>query len=314
MDKVLTDNIWQQVAPIVRKEKRKVAALAYVTSDTYIKFGKGDTLICDASDHKIKNGETSAKILKKFFKSGAQLFSCANLHAKVLVFGRNVLIGSNNLSASSAILRELALLSSRSAIRSQAAAFIYGIKGESIPIDEKFIARIAKFKVNRRGFVPRKRKGKLIQLGNRTWLTRTYQLDPERYKKEEPWVKDAEQEVKECLADQESDIGWIRWVGRGRFRDLAKEGDTLIDMNSIRHGKQVIISAPTPILKRQNVGNWTRFYYEIPTKDNEMSWTDFSRRLAKVGIKHIKKNSSKELTKRDAALIDTIWEEYSKNS
>lgn len=310
MDRVLTGNIWQSISNKVRKEKRRHAALAYISTDEYVRFGKGDILVCDASDQAISTGETSAAVLQEFFKKGALLYSCRNLHAKVLVFGKNVLIGSCNLSISSATtLREVALLSSRSSIRSQAAAFIHMIKEESEPVDQVFLERIRKIKVIRRGPANPPRRPRTPIFGNRTWVIRTYEINPESYKDEEKWVEKAEKEVKRQLSEPESEVGWIRWTGRGHFRELAKRGDTVIDMRSAERGKRVIVSAPTPILKRQDHGKWSRFYYEIPQEKQEMSWTEFQRNLTRLGIKSIKKNSAKELSRRDATLIDTIWEE-----
>jgi len=311
MDQILTDNVWKQIARQACKEKRKYAAIAYVSNDQYVRFGKGDILVCDVSDQAIRTGETSPAVLLRFFKAGAQLFSRPNLHAKIMVFGKNVLIGSCNLSDSSATsLREAALLSSRSVIRSQAVAFIHRSREEAEPIDRHFLERIRKIKVLRRRPVSLVRRSRARPLGNRTWVVRTEDLDPNRFKDEEKWVERAVKEVKQRLADPESEISWIRWTGHDGFRKLAKEGDTIIDMGSSQRGKRVVVSAPTAILKRQDrQKKWTRFYFEVTKGRRKMSWTNFGRNLKRLGIKNIKKNSTRELSRRDAALVDTVWEE-----
>lgn len=306
MDRVLIDNIWGDIAPLMRKEK-KVAALAYVSTDRHLAFRKGDTLLCDASDQAVRSGQTSAKVLGKFLKAGAELYSCANLHAKAVIFGNKVLVGSNNLSESSASqLREMAVLSSRSSVVSQARAFIHRLKEESEPIDAEFIKRILGIKVSKRKAPKRFRARRATTLGNRAWVVRSYQIDPDRYSDEEKYVEEAEKEVKKKLTDQDNDIGWLRWIGNGKFRTLAKEGDTIVGLSSLRNGKQVTVSAPVPILKRQDCGKWTRFYYE--DTDRTMSWTAFEKELRRLGIHHIKKSSTKELSTKDVALIDTIWQ------
>jgi hypothetical protein len=133
-------------------------------------------------------------------------------------------------------------------------------------------------------------------------------VDSERYKEEEKYVKKAEKIVKKQLTDLKNEIRWVRYTGKSRLRQLARQGDTIIVMHSASRGKQITISAPTPILKRQDQDHWTRFYYELPAKSNEMSWTEFSRNLKRVGIRQIKKNSARELNKRDAGIIDSIWD------
>jgi phosphatidylserine/phosphatidylglycerophosphate/cardiolipin synthase-like enzyme len=181
MQKILTDNIWQQISHLTQKAKRKIAALAYVSSPSYLSFRKGDLLICDASDQAIRSGETSATVLEQFFKAGAEIYSCPCLHAKALIFDRTALIGSCNLSQSSAeVLRELALLTSDTSTRSQILAYIHSIKDSSLPVDEAFLKRILKIPVSKRKGLQRTKR-KHIHLGTRTWIVRTYRMNPERY-------------------------------------------------------------------------------------------------------------------------------------
>jgi phosphatidylserine/phosphatidylglycerophosphate/cardiolipin synthase-like enzyme len=244
MNRLLTDNVWQQFRQANRGYKgHKVAALAYVSTASLLGFRQGDLLICDASDRAIKSGETSASVLSQFHRAGAEIYSCPDLHAKVVVFGRSVLIGSCNLSQSSAEnLRELAVVVSDSSTRSQAIAFIHKLAETASPVDSSFLKRIARIPVTRRRRAHRKRHS--IQLGNRTWVIRTHKLDPDRYKAEFPLVKEAEQEVRGKLRKPRADIGWVRWAGKSKFRSLAREGDTIIEMNSLRRGKQITVSAP----------------------------------------------------------------------
>ena len=132
----------------------------------------------------------------------------------------------------------------------------------------------------------------------------------ERHASEEEWIKRAESEVKAKLSYPENEVGWIRWVGEGKFRKVAKEGDTFIDLYSTNvRRKRVVASSPASILKRQDVGNWTRFYYEIRQDGKEMAWTEFNWSLRRLGIRNITKNSTRESTPRETALIDTIWNE-----
>lgn len=152
----------------------------------------------------------------------------------------------------------------------------------------------------------RRTKRPTIHLGNRTWIIRTYRLNPERYKAEEPFVETAEKEVRKKLHDPDAEISWIRWAGKSTFRSLARAGDTIIEMTSERKGNRVTVSTPAAILKRQDNEKWTRFYYE--TQEDSLSWTSFQRELRRIGINHIRKNSTRELTPRDTALIDVIWE------
>jgi len=306
MQKIMTDNIWHQIATLAKKSSKKLAALAYVSSSEFVSFKKGDILICDASEQAIRSGETSATVLSKFYNAGAQIYSCPYLHAKVLICDKNVLIGSCNLSLSSAqVLRELAVLTTDSSTRSQVVAYIHAIKDSSFPIDETILEKLLKIPVVKRKGI-RGVKRPPINLGNRTWIISTYDLNPDRYKHEETFVEKAEKEVRKKIQDSEADISWCRWTGKNAFRSLAREGDTIIEMNSDRNSNRTTVSAPAAILKRQDYDKWTRFYYE--TQETTLAWTKFERELRKVGLTQIKKNSTKEIKPRDAALINTIWD------
>ena len=308
MDKLLTGNIWKQISGQASKEHRRAAAIAYVSEPQHLKLKKDDVLICDASDAAIKTGVTTAKALRAYLNSRVRLYSHPNLHSKLLVFGANVLVGSCNVSTSSANrLREAALLTTNPAIRSQALALVLMAQEASETIDNDFIERISRIKVVKRPRFVGKRRRLRERLGNRTWIIKTIPIADERYRDEEKLVEKAEKEVENRLAKESSEIAWVRWTGKGSFRKLAREGDTMIDMSSAVGSKQMTVSGPVAILKRQDYGRWTRLYYEWREDLPEMSWTNFVRRLRKVGIRSIKRGSTRELKPNEARLIETIW-------
>ncbi len=306
MQYILTDNVWQTIKSLIKKSDRKTAAIAYVSSSDYLTFGKGDLLICDASDQAIKSGETSAAVLEHFYEGGAEIYSCQNLHAKVLVFGQSVLIGSCNLSESSAkALSELAVVTSDTSTRSQALAYIHHIKRFSEVVNAPFLKRISQLPVSKRKNIKGK-KPKPFPLGKSTWVIKTYPINQERYKSEEPFVKRAEKEVRQKLMNNDEKISWVRFTGKSGFRSRAREGDTVIEMHSdTREGKRIRVLAPAAILKKQDHGRWTRFYYEAQEKT--MPWTQFAKLLKNIGITHIKKNSVRKLKPMEVDLITAIF-------
>lgn len=309
-DQILTGNVWKQISARAEKAATRVGAIAYISTANHLSFREGDVLICDASDSAIRTGETSATVLDELSRAGVRLYSRPNLHAKLLVFGDCVLVGSCNLSEPSAsALYEAALLTARTSIRSQALAFIRRNRDASTLIDPSFVSRILKIKVVRRG------RAKVIRgrhdedrFGHRTWIVRTYNFDMDRHPGEQIWVDKAENETKQLLSHADNELGWVRWVGKSRFREVARKGDTLIILNSARGGKQITVSSPVAILKKQNHSNWTRFYHEIRPNDNVISWTNFNRALKRLDITSIKRNSTRELSKREESLMENLWE------
>ncbi len=312
-DKLLTGNIWKQIAQSVSQQSKRVAAIAYVSDSEHLRLKPNDVLVCDASDGSIKAGNTAAKALKAYLDKGVRLYNHPNLHAKILVFGPHVLIGSCNLSSSSANrLREAALFTSRSTVRSQALALITMAKEASDEIDKEFVRRVSKIKVIKRPVPGGKRRKLRETLGNKVWIVKTHPLDDSRYKDEEDLVNRATKEVESKLESKDSEVAWIRWTGKHPFRVLAKEGDTMIEMTSLRGGKRTTVYGPVSVLKRQDQGKWTRFYYEWPDDLSELSWTDFERRIRKLGITSIKRGSNRELKSNEVALLETVWKDVAK--
>ena len=101
MTSIETTNLWDKIEQLGRAAKSKMAAVAYVSDETRIIFGKNDVLICDASDKQIACGATSARVLAAALARGAKLYSLPDLHAKLFVFDNHTMVGSNNVSASS---------------------------------------------------------------------------------------------------------------------------------------------------------------------------------------------------------------------
>lgn len=304
MDRIITGDVWQKAARLLKNGGQKTAAIAYVSKGSPLLFGKGDILICDASDQAIKSGVTDAKTLRGFLEKEATLYSCPNLHAKILISKDAVVIGSANLSASSAkYLLEASLITTRSQIRSQAVAIIHNIIKASTLIDKAFISRISSLPVTKK-FRPfaRYRKPKIEQTGDRYWVINTIPYENEPVG-EEKYVAQGEEEARKVIKDPDAEINRIRWTGKARFGRLAKAGDIVLEIS--RYKSRGTVSNPRSILNRRHRKRWTWFYLVEP--EMEISWTRFERELKKAGVKTIKKKSIRELNERDVVLVEAIW-------
>lgn len=308
MDIILTGNIWKQVAARTNATKRRLTAVAYVSSDRHLKLRRNDVLICDASERAIKTGETSAPVLQSLFRRGVEIRSRPDLHAKVAVLGRHVLIGSCNLSASSAEdLTELALLTDRKQVVAQATAFIHGLRETSEEIDDAFLRRILKIKVRPARRHGRKRQGKTTRFGDKVWLVSVRQLADDSFPNEQHFVEKAEKKADTLVADNDSTVSWIRWTGKARFRSVARPGDIVVQIWESLSGKRTTVFAPCPIILRQDVAHWTRFYVAEPGDCLSLSWERFKREAKKHGLSRISKDSVRELNPREVLLVEGLW-------
>ena len=76
MSTLLSDALWESLRSLSISAVSKRAAVAYVTSDDFVAFGHSDTLVVDASDAAIANGQSDSAVLRRAFDRGARLYSC----------------------------------------------------------------------------------------------------------------------------------------------------------------------------------------------------------------------------------------------
>ena len=224
--------------------------------------------------------------------------------------GNKALIGSANLSESSALhLREAALVTNRSEVVSQAKAFVYLVMKEATEVDAGFIIRVEHIKVYKRKplSVPARKRQKT--LGTKCWVVRVTELDPNRYEDETVYIEGAEEQLRDQYDEDLFCLSWIRVTGNCRFRKEVRPGDTVIVLSATCSEKRISVMPPSAVLLRQDKQHWTRFYNALSLEQPEISWTAFQRKLKKLGITYITKNSCRELSIKDASLIQTIWDE-----
>lgn len=313
MQHLACDELWSRIKSLSGKARRRSAAVAYVSSDKIVKFQEGDILVVDASDVCIKSSDTSAEVLRRAFRRGAHIFSLHNLHAKVLVFDRVAVIGSANVSKSSAsALVEAGVITDDRGTVAQAKALIDQLTEESEEVDSDFIDRICRIPVKRR---PRRgggrrRKRKIRLPANRTWLVRVDELREGAFPDEADAVSAGEQVAKQRLSTRRSDVTWIRFVGRSRFRSEATEGDSVIQIWCAYGDKRQRVYRHAPILYRQDEGHWTRFYLEesAENEDDSMPLGEFKKFVQKLGLPgRVGPLSCREIPPEYATALDLLW-------
>lgn len=97
---------------------------------------RGSVLITRVTVEDVKQGLVSPLEVLRYLKAGVEVHNCSNLHAKVYVFGSRAVVGSPNVSATSAGLVEAAVEVSESALVAQARAFIEALQVD--PVSPEF--------------------------------------------------------------------------------------------------------------------------------------------------------------------------------
>ena len=151
MIRLLSSDLWKHLRKVGSRSRQRMAAVAYLTDTSGIRFRRGDTLVVDASDGAIRSGETSKTALDLLARRGVHLYSYAGLHAKVFLLDRVAIVGSSNVSTLSRThLLEAAVLTDQPTVTSQVRAFIEALQNRSLPIDDRFLRRIRSLPVDRR--------------------------------------------------------------------------------------------------------------------------------------------------------------------
>jgi hypothetical protein len=290
MQKVLSSDLWQTIRAQAKKSRQRKAAIAFVTRDL-VGFRKEDTLVVDASAASIASGETDAGLLRRLHRRGVRLYHCAGLHAKVLLLDTVAVIGSGNMSQSSAeALVEAGVLTDHASTVSAVASLIEQLVRQSDALTTSEITRLCQIKVVRRGGQQRgglkiRRRPKVSSLGNRTWLIGVRELVREPAPSEQKLIQQAVKTLRRRMAQPDYEADWIRWSGRSRFIRDCREGDSVVQIWTSHGAKRPSkVLSITPVLLKQKTPKWTRFYLGEPAHSRrEMQWGKFQRFLKQLG-------------------------------
>jgi len=313
MERLLLRNLWSEIGRLSQRARRVEAAIAYVTSESHLKMGKGDLLVVNASEAAIRSGETSARVLRKLHRRGVSLFSAPSLHAKMVLVDQRVMIGSANASLSSAsALDEAAILTDTPVVVSQARSFVRQLARDSEPLNTPQLKRLLAIKVvRRRGqrALSKKRPRRIKAAGTNTWIVSTVDLEDGEYADEQPAVDQALDRIKRT--QPKADPTWIRWTGQSGFRKNARNGDMLIVMTAKRSGrKPYCIDPPTTLLWRQDRANWVRFYHnpDLARPLRSVKWPEFQQLCREAGIRRrVTANTVRALSATEAAELHRLW-------
>jgi phosphatidylserine/phosphatidylglycerophosphate/cardiolipin synthase-like enzyme len=315
MFRVFSSGLWQRVRNAASAVPQRQVAIAFVTADL-IGFKRGDLLITDASEAVIRSGATDAKLLLKLHRKGVTVRSCPNLHAKVLLLGDVAVVGSNNLSASSRDrLVEAALLTDAPSAVSGVAALIEQLRRQSEELDATALRQLTRIKVVRRGFIPgqpssRKRRPRVAQSGDTTWLTGVYETDREQPRPIKQMIEHTSRKLARKHKLKTDEVEWIHWAGAGPFTKHGKPGDSVIQIwRRSPKDKPSRVFKAVPILdRRKEGGKLFVFVGQAGGRNASLPWGRFSQLLRRVGgPNRIGANTERALSSSVVELLTQQW-------
>ncbi len=310
MNELLTTDLWKLVRRQAKISNKKACAIAYVTDDRHIKFGKGDTLVVDASDEAIGAGQTDASLIERALKRNANLYSLRGLHAKVLVLDSIAIVGSANLSVGSESNFEAAMQTDNPTVVSSAKTFVSDLSKQATEIDQSFVDRILKIPVRKRKVskgAGRKGRVKGIQTP-RTWLAG---LHPVETKTSEQAVEQGRKVAEKRRKAESSDVSTIHLKGSSKFRKEAKHGDLVVTVwNPVKKSKPDCVYRHARILHRKEVDGYTVIYVEESEKgaNQTISWPRFKKLCKQAGVNWTPSQwSMREIGRQASDLLHELW-------
>jgi|GEM_PF-2030383 len=264
MEQFLTGDIWSVVNKHLKKGQQNNACIAYVTSPT-LNLGKGDILICDASDYSIKYGMTSAKTLEHYHKKGVSIYSNRNLHSKFLFTNKFLVLGSANLSMSSAEnLIESSVITKHTTLVAQAKAFFYQLIEDSMLLTSMHINNLQDIEVVKRPHKPRGKSSNVRKttFGDSYWYISALTLKKQAYEKIKETVESTSQEIAKENNIDPFDIHFIRWKSKPGFTKEIKAGDQVILRMTNENKTRTYVYPPSTILKKEIKDGVTIVYYD----------------------------------------------------
>ncbi len=308
MERFLTGDVWKQANGLAKGRNQRIACIAYVTS-TILKLRKGDELFCDASTFAIQFGETSAKAIRYYFRKGVKICSVRNLHSKLFLSDKLLIIGSANLSRNSAeILTESALATTNQRAIAQAKAFCHNLALESNPLEKEEINVLLKIKVKRTGRRPGKStKTRRKQFGNGAWFITIGPLSEKQYET----YREKDEQVSDQLSSEfgidEDDIGFITWPIKSEFAKASKPGDILLVKFNNKSNTRSEVLPPSALLRKESHGRTMLLWYDRSDFKKEMSWTDFRKALNKLDLNRISFRRTSKLGEQELEELNQIW-------
>jgi len=309
MGQFLTGDIWGEVNKLFGKRQKKIACIAYVTSEK-LKLTRGDILICDASDYEIRFGATSAKTLDSYLKGGVKIFSNQQLHSKLLLTNSFLVIGSANLSTSSAErLTESSVVTTDDILISQAKAFCHNLIKESRLLGQEEINVLLKIKVVKRTFKPTTTsKTRQKQFGDGYWFVPVFPMKDRAYDK----IKDKVEQTTKLISERENideyDISILKWNANTELSNNAKEGDQLILRFNNTSRTRSHLYPPLTILQKEVNNGYVCFYYDkSDSEKRKISWTKFQSAVKNLELKKSLSTRTKTVSKDDAEKLKNLW-------
>lgn len=295
MERFLSDEaLWKELQSLSKSRKRRLfVAVPYVGSDTreLLHLRGGDVLVVALTVANARNGSVCPAEIERLQKKDVLVFLAPDLHAKVVLCGNKVVVGSANLSKSSLKhLDEAAIITTApEVVRSVRDWFEHRMVD---PVTPEWLNTCAK--AYRPPKFPDALNGKRIgrmavkqRMGRGVWLVG---LSPTEYPESEvPTQERGQAEAEKRIKDEAKYVvSSARFSGGQRLVENIRRGDSWItvwkdgrDHHAEEHGRVLGWRKV-----RSKAGKLiTYFYIESSRRPKKVGWGEFKAGCRRAGLK-----------------------------
>lgn len=246
---LVNEDIWQTLPDIIKPTRHVDAAIAYFGHDgaKLLPLKRGDRLVVDMSLATVKAGGTNPYEIEKLIARGVKVFTRRNLHAKIVVVDKTVLVGSANVSKNSRDnLDEAAVLTNDPITAQRAKEFLNRICTE--PVFPEYLAECKRLYKPPRITGKQSTKGKSIRRAAHAKLWLVNLVDYHSFPDAElELFEKSEEKAHELINTVQYTLSTFHWSHKPKMANELETGDWVIQC--IRHkDKSISVYPPARLL------------------------------------------------------------------
>jgi hypothetical protein len=285
-----SDDTWKTLRSISRHRNCPLYVATPFLGDgagKLLHLKRGDVLVVALTIANSRNGSVCPKEIARLQAKGVKVCLSPVLHAKVLLCGRKVVVGSANLSQTSfRVLDEAAIITTNPTVVKHSRAWFQQRMLEEV--SPKWLAACAKeWHPPRGGFGLR---GTPRPAGSTLWLIGLNFSEP--YPEDEIAVeRQGAAQAKQQLSDPSRfTVQPIRWTGRYSFLNQIKRGDRVVQIMQATDSRSHYAEELARLIgmrktKSRRGVEVTYLYLEAPKRPKRTPWVKFKRSCSEYGLR-----------------------------
>ncbi len=296
MIKFLSDDIWPIIKSLSGKSRKTKVAVAYFGAGaaTQLALKKGDTLLVAMTLSNVKAGQVNPFEIEKLYNKGVHIFNLPNLHSKIYLFDKSVIIGSANVSSNSAdTLIESGLLTDDIKTVSQADSFI---KTHCIEKVEQDYIEVCKKNYNPPKFFGSRQKRTITKSKFKGQLSRLWVISTKHSSVEDEIPAKDDKHFDEMISNKRTfKKEKISYPLSNSFIQQVREGDIIIEVFTAKVNSKVFEPKRALGVSLNKLKTHKILLVEERKNPKTKGWKKLENILRQNGVKAVTKNSTREI-------------------